>query len=303
MLGICKGLSKYTNTCARNPTWMQHNALWRLLTQSFGRRDLCGSVGVEIWGRCSLCLASAEPPLLPCCGGPCATRQSCRARAILESLCTTSNDLSAFLYWCCAALKALGANTGAGSRCVCHDELGCFANLALCLHRDGWKLPVVCWDPAIQLWGQAGLGSCHCGSNGQQVPLGTDSPYGQNCCGIWWDSRWKMPASTTKHNSTHSLDPVLFWGTAAAWQVRYTLGAKHEVGAWLSFLHIPDSFMVHTTDWWCLLPSELSCMGLTGPSLLCVTQLEISFLSLLPPFFWISLLASVIGGTKFTQQN
>lgn len=76
-------------------------------------------------------------------------------------------------------------------------------------------------------------------------------------------------------------------------QVRYTRGAKREAGAWLSFLHIPDCFTVHTADWRCLLPSQLSCKRLTGPSLVPVTQLVTPFLSLLPPFSCMGLLASV----------
>lgn len=56
----------YTGTCARKPTWMQHEMLWRLIMQSFGRRDLNRSVGAEIWADCSLCFSCAEPSLLPC---------------------------------------------------------------------------------------------------------------------------------------------------------------------------------------------------------------------------------------------
>lgn len=75
---------------------------------------------------------------------------------------------------------------------------------------------------------------------------------------------------------------------AEAWhlpgRVTYTLGVERVAGAWLSFLHTPDCFTVHRTDWQCLLPSQLSCKRLTGPRLVHVTELVASFLSLLPPF-------------------
>lgn len=71
-----------------------------------------------------LTAACASVVLSPLCShaGPRATRQSCWAEATLESLCyTTSNDLSAFFFWCCTCVRALGVTAVAVCRCVDYD--------------------------------------------------------------------------------------------------------------------------------------------------------------------------------------
>lgn len=139
------------------------------------------------------------------------------------------------------------------------------------------------------------------GISGQQDPLGT--PVSRTTVGFDASRHYKTWLYPFPWPCAELLCFQLCF--AEVWQlpgqVRYTLGSKHEAGAWLSFLHKPDCFTVHTTDWWCLLPSQLSCKRLTGPS-----NPACDLISVLTTTFFLNEsvgLGRVISGTKFTQQN
>lgn len=141
---------------------------WTLV--GFGRKDLHGRVGMEVWGQLQSVPYLYWAPSVTLLQWP-----SCHQAVLLskghfrESLCH-QQWLECLFFWCCTSLKAVGETVDMCVMTMCDVSL----TRSLCIHRDGEKLPIAWWDTVTKLWGQTGLGSHLWGSNGQQDPLGTD---------------------------------------------------------------------------------------------------------------------------------